>query len=121
MWADAEAMTRDYLRGRAELAGHVVSTTVPKRRPATLIRLMSSGSERRTVVHRDTRITVECWHDGGEAAASRLAEDVYAALDAWALVPDFDGWPSGPYPQPDPVTGAARYVMTCIVRHRMET
>lgn len=123
MWADAEVMTREYLL--EVLPGRdldiPVATTVPEKRPPRFVRLMSSGSERRTIVHRDTRITVECWNAISEAAAAGDAETVYAALDEWYLVPPFDGWPSGPYPQPDPDTGCPRYVMTCLVRHRMET
>ncbi|MFT3877140.1 MAG: hypothetical protein QM708_12065 [Propioniciclava sp.] len=124
MWADAEKMTLDYLA--AALPGRldedvVLSTTVPSPLPDCLVRVMSSGSERRTIVHRDSRITVECWWPGDESRASRLAEIVYETLDEWELLPAFDGWPSGPYPQPDPTTGCPRYVMTCVVRHRTET
>lgn len=122
MWADVEAMTRAYLIGRPELdyTEDTAGTTVPDSRPDRFVRLVSSGSKRRTLVHRDTRITVECWNADGEAAAAHDAELVYRAIDEWELVPDFDGWPSGPYPQPDPGTGTPRYVMTCLVRHRME-
>lgn len=116
MWADAEALTITYLNGTG-LFGEV-STQVPEPRPDRFVRVMSSGSSRRTLVHRDTRITVECWDAESEAAACELAEQVYAALDDWDLVPTFDGWPSGPYPQSDPNTGCPRYVMTCLVRHR---
>lgn len=125
MWADAEAMTLDYL---AEYLlprlddGETValSTGVSDPRPPRLVRVMLSGSTRRTLVHRDSRITIECWSDFGEADASRLMEHVYAVLDDWELVPPFDGWPSGPYLQPDPDTGTPRYVATCLVRHRAE-
>ena len=123
MWADAEAMARAYLLDALPahgLDGVPVSTTVPKPRPARFVRLMSSGSERLTLVHRETRITAEVWNAAGVAEAARDAEAVYMALDGWDLVPPFDGWPSGPYPQPDPTTGTPRYVMTCAVRHRME-
>lgn len=117
MFADVEKLARTYLAGSIALP---VSTTVPKPRPARFLRLQSGGSQPRTLVHRDTLLTVECWNAAGEAAAAADAELVYAALDAWALVPAFDGWRSGPYPQPDPDTGTPRYVMTCVVRHRME-
>lgn len=122
MWADAEAMTRAYLLGTLPARGLSVpvATAVPDPRPARFVRLMASGSSRRTIVHRDTRITVEVWNAAGEAAAALDAECVYLALEDWELVPDFDGWPSGPYPQPDPDTGTPRYVMTCLVRHRLE-
>ena len=115
-------MTRTYLLGRPELGytPESAATTVPDPRPGRFLRLMLSGSERRTIVHRDTRITIECWNSAGEAAAAHDAELVYMAMDAWDLVPDFDGFPSGPYTQPDPETGTPRYVMTCLVRHRME-
>lgn len=126
MWADAEAMTLDYLAEHLPPRlddGETVamSTGVPKEdRPPRLVRVMLSGSTRRTLVHRDSRITVECWSDLGEADASRLMEHVYSVLDGWELVPPFDGWPSGPYLQPDPDTGTPRYVATCLVRHRAE-
>lgn len=131
MWADAEAMTiahlQDTLPPLLEASGDydpvAISTTVPAdpaERPPRLVRLMLSGSERRTVVHRDSKITLECWSKQGEADAARLMEHVYAAIDAWDLVPAFGGWPSGPYLQPDPATGEPRYVATCLVRHRAE-
>lgn len=126
MWADAEAMALGYLEAALPaLLGPdeppvALATGVPDPRPPRLVRLMLSGSTRRTLVHRDSRITVECWSDDGEADASRLMEHVYAALDGWELVPPFDGWPSGPYLQPDPDTGTSRYVATCLVRHRAE-
>lgn len=122
MWADALAMCRSYLIARPELglADATCGTHVPDPRPAAFVRLIDSGSERRTIVHRDSRVTVEAWNDGGEAAAKKDAEGIYTALDEWDLVPDFDGWPSGPYSQPDPDTGTPRYVMTCLIRHRNE-
>ncbi len=128
MWADAEVMALAYLRETLppllESSGDydpvVLSTTVAEGRPPRLVRVMLSGSERRTVVHRDSKITLECWSDRGEADAARLMEHVYAAIDAWDLVPPFGGWPSGPYLQPDPTTTTARYVATCVVRHRAE-
>ena len=121
--ADALAMARAYLLNRPELglSADTCSVDVPDPRPARFVRLMDSGSERRTIVHRDSRVTVEAWNAAGSAAAKQDAEDVYAALDEWELVPDWDGWPSGPYAQPDPGTGTPRYVMTCLIRHRMET
>lgn len=123
MWADALAMCRDYLIDRPELGldETTCGTHVPDPRPPRFVRLVDSGSERRTIVHRDSRVTIETWNDDGEQAAKLDAERIYAALDEWELLPDFDGWPSGPYSQPDPDTGAARYVMTCLIRHRMET
>lgn len=122
MWADALAMCREYLIGYPglELTEATCGSHVPAPRPARFVRLVDSGSTPRTIVHRDSRVTVEAWNDGGEAAAKQDAESLFAALDAWELVPDWDGWPSGPYSQPDPDTGAPRYVMTCLIRHRME-
>ena len=122
MWTDALAMTRTYLLDTLPALGLgvPVGTTVPDPRPARFVRLLDSGSERITLVHRDSRVTAEVWNAGGEAAAVLDAERVHDALDAWELVPDFDGWPSSPYAQPDPDTGIARVVMTCIVRHRTE-
>ena len=122
MWADTLAMTRQHLLADPTLGltPGTCSVDVPDPRPDRFVRLVNSGSERRTIVHRDTRITVECWNEGGSASASADAEAVYVALDDWDLVPDFDGWTSSPYAQPDPDTGCPRYVMTCVVRHRME-
>lgn len=123
MWADALTLIRDYLLAGLPARGLdvPVATVVPDPRPDQFIRLVDSGSERRTLVHRDSRITVEVWNATGEAAAVEDAELVYDALDNWELVPPFDGFPSGPYAQPDPDTGTPRVVMTCIVRHRSET
>lgn len=122
MWADAVAICRRYLVDHPSLnyTDDTCATTVPEDRPDRFVRLLDSGSERLTIVHRDTRITIECWNAAGEAAAHDDAEAVYVAIDEWELVPTFDGWPSGPYFQPDPDTGTPRYVMTCLVRHRME-
>ncbi len=121
-WADALAMCRAYLIDHPQLdyTAATCSADVPNPRPDRFLRLVDSGSERRTIVHRDSRVTVEAWNADGSAAAKQDAERVYDALDEWELVPDFDGWPSGPYSQPDPETGAPRYVMTCLIRHRQE-
>lgn len=123
MWDDALARTRAYLIDALLARGLdvPVGTTVPDPRPGRFVRLVDSGSERRTLVHRDSRVTVEAWNAGGEAAAVADAEVVYDVLDSWELVPAFGGFPSGPYAQPDPDTGTPRVVMTCIVRHRSET
>lgn len=132
-WFDPIVETRNYLMAQAELANIPVSTTVPvtdeegvEIAPVvladnTLIRLIWTGQQRRTLVHRDTRVTVECWHTGGEKAAADLMEAVYQALDRWTYVPTFDGWAGGPYLQTDPTTGIARYVATVIVRHRTDS
>lgn len=98
MWADAEAMTlahlRDTLPPLLEASGDydpvTLSTTAPEEPPSRLVRVMLSGSERRTVVHRDSKITLKCWSNQGEAEASRLMEHVYAAIDAWDLVPHLE-------------------------------
>lgn len=125
MWVDVEALTTQYLTDELpsrlpEGVSAVIAKNVPEPLPALLVRLMLSGGQRRTLVHRDSLVTLECWAKSGDAAASRLAEIVYSALDDWVLVPDFDGWTAGPYLDPDPDTGVSRYVMTCIVRHRIE-
>ncbi|MCL1838658.1 MAG: hypothetical protein FWG47_05005 [Propionibacteriaceae bacterium] len=116
MWADVEAMCKTYLdnAGLGVPVGTVIPTDVER-----FVRLQLGGSQRRTLVHRDSLVTVECW-SVGEQDAAHLAELVYHVLDEWELVPAFDGWRSGPYPQPDPETGISRYVMTVIIRHRME-
>lgn len=122
MWADAVAMTRTYLADTLKARGYpgAVETRIPDPRPDRFVRLMNSGSERRTLVHRDTRITVEVWNAQSEGAAVADAEVVYDALDDWDEVPVWDGWPSSPYEQQDPESGCPRVVMTCIVRHRTD-
>ena len=129
MFADAEAMTIAYLTEHLPdaLADWIdygdqvsISTFVPDPRPGRIVRVQLSGSERRTVVHRDSKITIECWSDRGEEDAARLMEAVYGVIDDWELVPPFRGWPSGPYRQPDPATATARYVATCLLNHRAE-
>ncbi|MBK7822822.1 MAG: hypothetical protein IPJ61_17610 [Tessaracoccus sp.] len=129
-WADPEAMVIAYLtehlpeRLTPDPFGPPMqvafATAVPDPRPDRLVRVMLSGSERRTVVHRRSKITIEAWSDHGEADASALMEAVYNTLDAWQLVPPFDGWPSGPYQQTDPKTSTSRYIATCIVQHRAQ-
>lgn len=115
-------MARDRLLAELPARGLDVpiGAQVPNPRPPRFVRLMNSGSERRTIVHRDTRVTVEVWNEGGPAAAVADAEIVHEVLDEWPFVPTFDGWPSSPYEQPDPDTGIPRVVMTCIVRHRTD-
>ncbi len=118
MWVDAEALTVDYLKSRGLEVP--VFTDLPELLPQEFVHVMLTGSERRTVVHRDSKLTVECWAQGDPQRACELAERVYALIDDWELVPVFGGWLAGPYPQPDPETGCPRYVMTFIARHRSE-
>lgn len=118
MWVDAEELTVQYLKTKN--LGVEVFTDLPVELPDEFIRVTLSSSERRTLIHRDSKITIECWAAGDTQRACQLAEQVYAVIDEWRLVPDFGGWIAGPYPQPDPETGCPRYVATFIVRHRAE-
>ena len=102
MWVDAEALTVAYLKSNG--LGVPGFTDLPELLPQEFVHVMLTGSGRRTVVQR----------------ACELAEQVYALIDGWELVPVFGGWAAGPYPQPDPETGCPRYVMTFIARHRSE-
>lgn len=125
MWVDVEALATAYLindlpQRLPEGDAATISKQVPDPLPEMLVRLILSGGQRRTIVHRDSLLTLECWSTRGDAAAAHLAEIVYSSLDDWELVPAFDGWTAGPYSDPDPDTGVSRYVMTCIVRHRIE-
>jgi len=118
MYPDVEALARQRLLDSS--LGLPVSTAVPKPRPDRFIRLVASGGQQATIVHRETKLTIECWSAVSEEDASHMAEQVYELMDAWELVPVFTGWASTPYPQPDPKTGTPRYVMTCIIRTREE-
>jgi len=117
VYVDVEAITRQYLIDTG--IDVPVGTQVPDPRPARFIRLRIAGNRQLTIAHRDTSVAIECWCDAEDQAA-QLAEQVYSLLDVWDLVPDWDGWPSPPYPQPDPTTGTPRYVMVCTVRTRTE-
>jgi len=118
MYADVEALARQRLLDAG--LGVEIATAIPNPCPDRFIRLQNSGSRPLTIVHRETRLTVECWSAISEEDASQMAEQVYEVLDAWDLVPTFTGWPSTPYPQADMLTGTPRYVMTCIVQTRQE-
>lgn len=116
---DAEALVVEYLTDKVD--AHV-STRVPNPRPERLVRVILTGSARRTLTHEDAQVTVECWSPSAPDARD-LAADVYGWLGTLdvngAHVPQGpDGWLGGPYSEPDPETGTPRYVMTVIVRQR---
>ena len=126
MWFDPIKSARDLLMEQPELEGITVTTTVPApidRKaplPERFIRLMVTGERRRTIVHRDTVITVEVWNQRGEQAAAELMETVYRVIDDWDMTPTFDAWQGGPYLQYDPNHGVPRYVASFVVRHRTD-
>lgn len=100
--------------------GILVLGDVPRERPTRFVRVMSSGARMRNICERDARITVECWAET-DLDADALGESVYTALlefdTPFAWVPmGAAGWVGGPYPQPDPISGTPRSVMTVIVR-----
>lgn len=124
MFPDAEAVVVSYLNTLLATDGDTAraSTYVPADRPARLVRVMLTGSARRTLSHEDAQITVECWAPEGPDARA-LAGKVYGWLcdldSGGSHVPQGeDGWVGGPYSEPDPETDTPRYVMTCIVRSR---
>jgi len=98
------------------------STRVPNPRPPRLVRVILTGTVRRSVSRRDAQVTIEYWAPDGPAAAAG-ADKVYDWLEdldvGGSHVPQGpDGWLGGPYSQPDPDSGSPRYVMTVIVRQR---
>lgn len=139
---DPITATRDYLLSVPALDGIPVSVAVPDVElltvdgdviPATthpdegrddyddsFIRVLLSGENRKTLVHREALVTVEVWCTDGEQAASDLMQIVYDALDDWDPVPPFDGWASGPYSMPDPHSGIARYIGEILVVYRID-
>lgn len=125
VFPDAEGVVVGYLN--TVLAGDTARayTRVPQARPSRFVRVILTGSQTRSVAHRDAQVTVECWDEAGGPEAAALADVVYDALTVLevpgAHVPQGpDGWLGGPYSLPDPDTGTPRYVMTVIVRLRRE-
>ncbi len=125
MFPDAVATTVAYLDSRAVAAGDSVRAhgRVPTTRPARFVRVMQTGSSRRSMAHRDVQLTVECWAPS-EPDAERLGDLVHGWLcdmdTPEGHVPQGErGWLGGPYSQEDPLSGSPRHVMTCIVRQRV--
>ena len=112
----------DHLRGTPELSGVPAFSKVPDPRPPKLIRASLTGSRRRSLIHRDARVTVECWAPT-DTEVYRLGAQVEDALSElntnWAFVPGGDGgWVGGPAELPDPDSGTPRVVMTVNLRQR---
>lgn len=117
-FGNVEAATVGYL---APLVGVPVVRVIPATRPAKFVRVLLTGTSRRSLTLADAHVTIECWASS-DADAEALARLVYAQMCAMDLpdgthVPDGpDGWLGGPYASPDPTSGTPRYVMTTIVR-----
>ncbi|RRD03227.1 DUF3168 domain-containing protein [Arachnia propionica] len=112
----------DYLNETPALSGVSAFSRVPDPRPPKLIRATLTGSRRRSLIHRDARVTVECWAPT-DAEAYELGAQVEQALSgldtAWAFMPGGEGgWVSGPTELPDPDSGSPRVVMTANLRQR---
>lgn len=121
---DPEAVVVSYLNACLVAAEDPAraSTRVPNPRPPRFVRVMLTGTVRRSVSRRDAQVTVECW-DAIAPDAAALADDVadwLEALDVGAShVPQGpDGWLGGPHSQQDPDSGSPRYVMTVLLRQR---
>ncbi|NKY08944.1 hypothetical protein [Cellulomonas hominis] len=124
---DAEAATVGYLNTELAALGDAAraSTRVPNPRPARFVRASLTGTTPRSIAHTDAQVTIECW-DTDSAAAAELARLVYALMCAMDTpdghVPQGpDGWVGGPVYLEDPTAGEPRYVMTPIVRARVQT
>lgn len=119
---DPVKIIRDHLQGTPELSGVPAFSRVPAERPPILIRAVLTGSRRRSLIHRDARVTVECWAPT-DTEAHQLGAQVEEALSnldtSWAFVPGGDGgWVGGPAELPDPDSGTPRVVMTVNLRQR---
>ena len=112
----------EHLAGTPALSGVPALSRVPDPRPPKLIRAALTGSRRRSLIHRDARVTVECWAPTDTEAYNLAAqvEEALSGLDtAWAFVPGGDGgWVGGPTELPDPDSGTPRVVMTVNLRQR---
>jgi len=126
MFPDTEAVVVTYLNSRLQSAGSAAraSTRVPNPRPASLVRVMRTGGTLRSVSHEDSHITVECW-----AASSVDAISLTRQVAAWLSELDqsgchvpqgHTGWVGRPVYLEDPTAEVPRYVMTVIVRSRIQ-
>lgn len=117
-FASAEALVRDYLDS---VMTEPVVRVIPSPRPATFVRVMLTGTTRRTLHLADARVTIECWAPSA-AEAEALSREVYGRMSAMDLTDGTyvplgpAGWAGGPYADVDPDSGTARYTMTAIVR-----
>lgn len=117
-FSSVEAQVIGYL---TPLLATPVVRVIPASRPALFVRVLLTGTTRRSLTLADAHVTVECWA-ATDAAAEALARQTYALMCAMDLddgthVPDGpEGWMGGPYASADPVSGTPRYVMTAIVR-----
>lgn len=118
MFTDIEADVRQHLLAVAYDAGATVHTRVPNPRPATFLRVWRTGGAAINRVLDAPLITVQSW-----AATDKVASDnANAARDAllnnsaeMTLVRGVEEV-TGPYYDPDPVSGATRYTFTMRLR-----
>lgn len=120
MFADPEDLVIGYLDAHLDVG---VSSRLPADPlPEAVVRVMLTGSTRRSVTHRDAQVTVECWAYSSTAAMDLAGQvhDLLEQLDTpGGHVPQGpSGWLGGPYADDDPLTGTPRYVQTVIVRQR---
>lgn len=120
MFDDPVAVMVAYLN--AALDGPVrAAGQVPNPRPASFVRCVLTGADRFTPVHRDARVTLECWAptDAEATTLSAVVEDLVDGMyDNWNHIPLEYGWAGGPHLSPDPDSGTPRVVMTANLRQR---
>lgn len=126
MFPDPEAAVVKFLN--AELAAATLtaraSTRVPNPRPASFVTVNRVGGSLRSVAHEDSMVTVECWANSS-VDASTLARRVAASLvaldeDGCHVPQGSAGWVGRPAYLEDPVAQVPRYVMTVVVRARIQ-
>lgn len=97
-----------------------VKTRVPSPRPTTFIRVWRSGGGAMNRVLDEPLITVESWGENDTVASKNAGVAREAILDHVSeieLVRGYD-FRVGPYYDPDPVSGSARYTFTVELRVR---
>ena len=126
VFPDPEAVVVAFLNARLANAGLTAraSTRVPNPRPQAFITANRTGGALRSVSHEDAMVTVECW-----ATSSVEASTLARRVASWLVELDQDGchvpqgsagWVGRPAYLEDPVAQVPRYVMTVIVRCRIQ-
>lgn len=118
---DTEALVRSYLVSGAYTAGATVHTRVPSPRPAVFLRVWRTGGASLNRVVDQPLITVESWASTSDKVAwdnANVARELMlAASAAMPLVRGVEEV-TGPYYDPDPVSGVTRYTFTMRLRVR---
>lgn len=111
---DAEAMVRQHLLSVAYREGARVFTRVPNQRPDNFLRVWRSGGAAMNRVVDMPLITVESWGEDDTIAASNanLARERLLSHAVDMPLVRRVSERVGPYYDPDPVSGAARYSFT---------